>query len=118
MSYLFALYIMMKCDFCDTFILCMHGIGYLSLTDIKQRVRYCLSCPIIFDLLNALICMHRSDYGLWYDLECLTNLLSISCSSVIDCYTFTLCMHRSEYLSLSDSLQRICRCSSGMRELD
>ena len=40
----------------------MHSIDYLSLSDSKQRVRYCLSCPIVFDLLNALICMHRSDY--------------------------------------------------------
>ena len=35
-----------------------------------------------------------------------------------DCVAFTLCMHRSDYLSLSDSLQRIRRCSSKMNELD
>ena len=28
-------------------------------------------------------------YGRWYDLECLTYLLSISCPSVNDCVTFT-----------------------------
>jgi hypothetical protein len=54
--------------------------------------------------------------GSWFDLESL--ICCISCSSVIDCYIFTLCMHRSEYLSLSDSLQRIRRCSSKMNELD
>jgi hypothetical protein len=70
----------------------------MSLLDSLQRVLRCSSAMRELDLLRN---------SLWYDLECLTNLLSISCSSVNDCDTFTLCMHRKDYMSLLDSLQRV-----------
>ena len=77
----------------DAFTLCVYNIDYISLSGSLHKVRRCSSAIREFILGKE-----------WYDLECLTYLLSISCSSVIDCDTFTLCIYNIDYMSLSDSL--------------
>ena len=91
----------------DAFTLCIYNIDYISLSGSLHKVRRCSSA------IRELILGKE-----WLHLECLTYLLSISCSSVIDFDTFTLCIYNIDYMSLSDSLQRVRRCSNAMKELD